>query len=92
MLDTVKELSQMGFLVELRQIDQDLSIRARIPFPVTSASHQELKQYKIDGVPLLLVGDPSQGTFFKIQGYQSTHSVLQALQGAPKSKLKGDQS
>jgi hypothetical protein len=92
MLDTVKELSQMGFLVELRQIDQDLSIRARIPFPVTNASPEELKQYQIDGVPLLLVGDLSQGTFFKIQGYQSTHSVLQALQGAPKSKLKGDQS
>ena len=79
MLGTLSELSRLGYWVELKQIDADVSVRSKIPFPVTSASASELKQYQIHEVPLLLVGDLKRKTFFKIQGYQTADSVLETF-------------
>lgn len=79
MLGTVSELASRGYYVELRQTDQDRSIRAQIPFPVADASPQELKSYGIQAVPVLLVGDLKRGTFSKMQGYQPTSQVISAL-------------
>lgn len=90
MLGTLTDLSKRGFWIELRQIDSDFAIRSKIPFPVMSASRQELSQYHIEGVPLLLVGNLKRGTFFKIQGYQSTESVLQALRSETKPTSGGN--
>jgi hypothetical protein len=81
MLGTVSELASRGYYVELRQTDQDRSIRAQIPFPVADASPQELKSYGIQAVPVLLVGDLKRGTFSKMQGYQPTAQVISALAG-----------
>lgn len=67
--------------MELRQIDQDRSIRARIPFPVTDATTEELKTYGIQAVPVLLVGDLKKKTYFKVDGFQSTPAILSALNG-----------
>jgi hypothetical protein len=89
MMKTIGELSQLGFWIELRQVDSDLSIRSQIPFPVSSATPKELKQYQIEGVPLLLVGDLKRGTFFKIQGEQPTDAVLQAIRSEPNSTQGG---
>ena len=90
---TIRELSQLGYWIELRQIDSDTSIRSRIPFPVSQASPAELKQYQISGVPLLLVGDLKQGTYFRVEGYQTKDAVLQALTTESNSnKPKGGQS
>lgn len=90
MLSTMSELSKYGFWVEFRQIDGDVSARGKIPFPVESATPKELKQYQISGVPVLLVGNLKNGTFFKIQGYQSTESVLQALRAeSNRTPIKG---
>ncbi|MGK5083732.1 conjugal transfer protein TraF [Bdellovibrionota bacterium FG-1] len=79
MIGTMSELAARGYYVELRQIDQDRSIRARIPFPVTDASPEELKTYGIQAVPVLLVGDLKAKSFFKMQGYQPAPTVLAAL-------------
>lgn len=89
MIQTAQSLSQKGLWIELKQIDQDSRARERIPFPVTSASTAELKQYQIESVPLLLVGDLRSRTYFKIQGYQTEESVLRAFSEFTQSKQKG---
>jgi hypothetical protein len=90
MMGTLAELSALGFFVELKQVDQDVSVRARIPFPVKSAMPPELRQYGIQSVPLLLVGDLKRHSFFKIEGYQPTNAVLQTIRG--QTTQKGDPS
>lgn len=79
MMETVKALMNRGFFVELRQIDSDIKARNKIPFPVVSATPADLKQYKIQSVPVLLVGDLKAKTFFKVEGYQTEQAVLSAL-------------
>lgn len=79
MMGTLKSLTQRGFLIELKQVDRDIQARSRIPFPVTQASAGELKQYQIESVPTLLVGDLTARSYFKIQGYQTEQSVLTAI-------------
>ena len=76
---TIRELSKLGYWIELRQVDRDEAARARIPFPVSPASSEELKQYGVESVPVLLVGDLKAKSFFKMQGYQTTQTVLDAL-------------
>ncbi len=79
MMGTVRELMELGYWVELRQTDSDVSARSRIPFAVTSATPEELKRYQIETVPVLLVGNLKTQSFSKIQGYQPTAEVLRAL-------------
>jgi glutaredoxin len=79
MMGTLAELRQRGYYVELRQVDSDMRARARIPFPVQDAPRAELAQYGVSSVPVLVVGDFERKTYFKIQGYQTTTAVLQAL-------------
>lgn len=79
MLGTVAELMRMGYWVELKQIDKDTSIRAKIPFAVSDAAPDELKRYQIDSVPVLLIGDLKKSTFSKVQGYHPTSDVINAL-------------
>lgn len=79
MIETLKALSLQGFSIELKQVDSDTQARSRIPFPVSGATAAELKQYKIEKVPVLLVGDLKARSYFTIQGYQNETSVLNAL-------------
>ncbi|MGK5085167.1 hypothetical protein WDW37_17910 [Bdellovibrionota bacterium FG-1] len=51
---TVRELSALGYWIEFRQVDRDDSARAKIPFPVSPASFDELKRYGIESVPVTL--------------------------------------
>ena len=76
---TIRELSALGYWIELRQVDRDESARAKIPFPVSPANPTELKQYGIESVPVLLVGDLQKKSFFKMQGYQTAAAVMGAL-------------
>ena len=77
---TIRELTGLGFWIELRQVDHDESVRKRIPFQISPAAPDELKRYGIESVPVLLVGDLKARSFFKMQGDQDTRSVLGALQ------------
>ncbi|CAM6053765.1 unnamed protein product [Sphagnum tenellum] len=86
MFETIKALNRRGFWIEFKQVDGDLAIRSQIPFPVTSATDQELKQYGIEGVPVLLIGNLGSGTFSKLQGYQSEEAVLEALKQLSQTK------
>jgi glutaredoxin len=79
MIETLKALSQRGYFIELKQVDSNTLTRSRIPFPVTAATSTEMKQYKIESVPVLLVGDLKARTYFKIQGYQTEANILKTL-------------
>jgi hypothetical protein len=79
MMGTLSTLSNLGFMIELRQVDADTKIRSEIPFPVVSATREELKKYQVEGVPLLLVGNLKKGTVSRVQGYQSAENVLKAI-------------
>ena len=79
MMGTLKSLVDLGFTIELKQIDGDTAIRSEIPFPVETATPEELKKYHVTGVPLLLIGNLKNGTVSKIQGYQSADAVLKAI-------------
>lgn len=79
MLGTVAELMRMGYWVELKQVDKDTAIRAKIPFAVSDADPAELKRYQIDSVPVLLIGDLKKQTFSKIQGYHDVREIVGAL-------------
>ncbi|MGK5083501.1 hypothetical protein WDW37_09365 [Bdellovibrionota bacterium FG-1] len=76
---TIRELSALGYWIELRQVDRDEAARAKIPFPVSPAPPEELKRYGIESVPVLLIGDIQKKSFFKMQGYQTAAAVLGAL-------------
>lgn len=78
---TIRDLSAQGYWIELKQVDRDEVARARIPFPVSPASPDELKRYGIESVPVLLVGDLQKKAFFKLPGYQPTNNVLASLNG-----------
>lgn len=80
MMGTLSELAARGYFVELRQVDKDRSTRSRIPFPVADATPEELKTYGVEAVPVLLVGDLKNKSFFKMQGYQTVPAVLAGLQ------------
>ena len=79
MMGTLSTLSNLGFMVELRQVDADTKIRAEIPFPVVSATRDDLKKFQVEGVPLLLIGNLKKGTVARVQGYQSAEDVLKVL-------------
>ena len=79
MMGTLSELAARGYFVELRQVDKDRSTRSRIPFPVADATPEELKTYGVEAVPVLLVGDLKNKSFFKMQGYQTAASILTVL-------------
>jgi glutaredoxin len=79
MMGTMNELAGLGYYVELRQVDRDRSTRAKIPFPVTDATPEELKTYGVQAVPVLLVGDLRRKSYFKIDGFHPTSAVVAAL-------------
>jgi hypothetical protein len=79
MLGTVADLMRMGYWVELKQVDKDTSIRAKIPFSVSDASPQELKQYQIEAVPVLLIGNLKKQNFAKVQGYHEAREIIESL-------------
>jgi hypothetical protein len=79
MMGTMSELAAHGYYVELRQVDRDRSTRAKIPFPVTDATPEELKTYGVQAVPVLLVGDLQRKSYSKMEGFQPYSVVAGAL-------------
>lgn len=80
MMETMKELQDSGFYVEIRQIDQNPRMAQALPFPVELATPQELKEKEITSWPVLFVGDLKKKITYRINGYRSTQEVLSAIQ------------
>lgn len=80
MFQTMKELQEMGYFVELKQIDDNQKVRRMLPFSVTRASKEELKNKKINSWPVLFVGDLKKKVVYRLNGYRSTTDVISAIQ------------
>lgn len=80
MMETMKELQDSGFYVEIRQIDQNSRVAQALPFPVEMATSQELKEKEITSWPVLFVGDLKKKVTYRLNGYRSTQEVLSAIQ------------
>lgn len=80
MFQTMKELQEMGYFVELKQIDDNTEIRRSLPFAVTQASKEELKNKNINSWPVLFIGDLKKKVTYRLNGYRSTTDVISAIQ------------
>lgn len=79
MMETMKELQDSGFYVEIRQIDQNPKVTNALPFPVEMATPQELKEKEITSWPVLFIGDLKKKVTYRLNGYRSTQEVLSAI-------------
>jgi glutaredoxin len=80
MMETMKELQDSGYYVEIRQIDQNPKVASLLPFPVEQATPQELKEKDVTSWPVLFVGDLKKKVTYRLNGYLSTQDVLSAIQ------------
>lgn len=80
MMETMKELQDSGFYVEIRQIDQNPKVAMPLPFPVELATPQELKEKEITSWPVLFIGDLQKKVTYRLNGYRSTQEVLSVIQ------------
>lgn len=80
MMATMKDLRDMGYFVELKQIDKNPKITDALPFPVTQATKKELKEKNINSWPVLFIGDLKEKVVYRLNGYRSTSDVISAIQ------------
>ena len=80
MMDELVKLQDMGFYIELRQIDDDKSYARGLPFIVHKASQAELKEKKIEAWPVLFVADQKKKVVYRINGFQKAEDILFTLQ------------
>lgn len=80
MMPELLKLQDMGFFVELRQVDNNKKYRQSLPFVVTQASPKELKEKKIDAWPVLFIGDTQKKLIYRLNGFQSANNILLTIQ------------
>ncbi len=78
MIKTAKELQDLGYYVEVRQIDKRQP-EFLVPFPIVAATENELKERAITSWPVLFVADVSKQLIYRINGYFPTAEVLATL-------------
>ena len=78
MMSTAQDLQKIGYFVEVRQID-DRKPNFPVPFPIIQASKSELLDKKIDSWPVLFVADTKNKLIYRINGFQTSQSLLNAL-------------
>jgi glutaredoxin len=79
MMKTMESLSNMGYFVELRQIDNDKSKLKNIRLPIVKTTRDELNDKDVKSVPLLFVGDLKNKVVYRLSGYQSVQSIFQSI-------------
>ena len=80
MTQTMRRLQDLGYYVELVQIDDDdPGAFAGLPFPVVTPAQGELATRKITSWPVLLIGDLKKKAVYRLDGYQTVENVLSAL-------------
>ena len=80
MMDELITLQDMGFYVELRQIDGNKEYARGLPFIVHRASKSEIKEKKIDAWPVLFIGDQEKKVVYRINGFHKAEDILLTLQ------------
>ena len=81
MMDELIKLQNMGFYIELRQIDDNKSYANGLPFIVHKASQAELKENKIEAWPVLFIADQKKKVVYRINSFQKAEDILFTLQG-----------
>ncbi len=81
MLGSVKELLDLGYAVEVRQVDKGSIPQQLTALPVTRATEDELRTKGISSWPVLFVADLSKGQVYRIQGYQAKDTILAQIGG-----------
>ena len=79
MFGTLVELQSRGFMVEAKQVDSDPRGLENLPIPAQRAARGELQEKNIQNVPLLLIGDLTKKTVYRMTGYQNISSIFQAI-------------
>jgi len=79
MMTTLQELQELGYYVEVRQIDNNPKIARAIPFPLEYATKDELKEKGINSWPVLFVGDLVKKVTYRLNGYHPTTEVLSTV-------------
>ena len=87
MMQTMSELRERGYYVELRQIDTNNKEAQPLPFPVTHATKRELREKNITSWPVLFVGDLERKMVYRLDGYRSTSDVLLAINNPARGNL-----
>ena len=80
MMPELVKLQDIGFFIELRQIDNNKRYAKGLPFVVRQASQAELKEKKVNAWPVLFIGDTQKKLIYRINGYQNAESILLTLQ------------
>jgi thiol-disulfide isomerase/thioredoxin len=80
MMPELLKLQDMGFFVELRQVDNNKKYRQSLPFVVRQASPKELKEKKVDAWPVLFIGDTQKKLIYRLNGFQDANSILLSIQ------------
>ena len=80
MMVTAKDLQNLGFYIELRQLDRERPAYP-VPFAIVYASKEEVAEKKITSWPVLFVGDLAKQQVYRINGYFSAKEVLTSLAG-----------
>lgn len=79
MMATMESLKNMGFAVELRQVD-DGNLRAtRMPAIPVKASRKEVSDQRVPAVPFLLIADLEKKTVYRLSGFQTVDEILGKL-------------
>lgn len=78
MLQTLSDLSDLGYYVELKQVDRK-PLTYRVPFPIIPADRKEIREKKINAWPVLFIADTTKKQLIRINGFHNTESVLAAL-------------
>ena len=80
MLGTLKELQEMGVLVEALQIDRDRSEQARFPIATAFADPGDVNKQGIQSVPFTLVADLKSKTVLNpISGFKTLNEMKGVL-------------
>lgn len=77
MVNTLKDLRDIGYFVEIKQIDKK---PIALPFPTTPATKEELKAKNINAWPVLFIADSSKERIYRLNGFKSTQEILLTLQ------------
>ena len=76
MFETLNDLQDRGYFVEARQIDKGPLDQIRSHVPVVTANANEIKQYNVTSVPLLLIGDLKNKKVYRQSGFMTPEQII----------------
>ena len=79
MFGTLNELQARGYFVEARQIDQGPVEHLGSEVAIVPAGKEELTRFRVETVPLLLVGDMKSQAVYRQSGFMTADEVLAAV-------------